>query len=341
MSACLPLSDSVRIGFQLHQNLAAQHSNYSYNPQQRCYPRVYLHSEQPRGFAGAVPLETIGRGPFFDMSWEEYCHLVQSKPLAMNILTFRDLTVAPNDNIRSQRPIQINNQSSLSFLPHFNSGITQLNNAMANSNSSFPTNYVVNNNVSFGYSTHNTLLRERLRDYLSQNTNETNQFMSMTGPWCNKTCCVPRTSTSSTFESVAPSQAIASSFAGIAHRDINRIGALGATPITSNLTVRANIPDNLSTIAGGRSSASSGYPYSGPTENPLPTETESGQNDNSDTNLCNYDYHSEATGDSNEFQLSEDEVQAEDQANASTNSILNNFSESVHSSVRAITSTSN
>ena len=344
MSACLPLSDSLRIGFQFHQSLTAQHGNYPYNPQQRSYPRVYLLREYPRGFSGPVPLETIGRAHLFDMSWEEYCNLVQSKPLAMNILTFRDLTGAPNDITRSQRPIQMYNQPSPFFLPHFNSGITQLN-AMATPNPIFPTNPVVNNNVNFGYSAHNAL--QRPRDYSSQNTNGSNHFMSRSSLWCNKSCCVPSTSTYSTFGSAATSQSTASSFAG-ADRDINRSSVWGANPTTFNPTAQVNLPDNLSTIAGGRSSASSGIPYCR-TENLLPSEqrfeTESGQNDtNSDDNIRDYDFNSEATGD--EFQTSEDEVQAENQtntalsaSNTSTASTMNNLSEPVRSFLHAITST--
>ena len=105
MSAYVPLSDSLRIALQFYQNLPTQPNNYSHNPQQVLYPRVYLVREQPRGLYGPVPLDSVGRTQQFDMSWEEYCSLVHSKPLAMNNLTFRDYTNAQNDNTRIQRGI--------------------------------------------------------------------------------------------------------------------------------------------------------------------------------------------------------------------------------------------
>ena len=133
------------------------------NPQQFFYPRVYLDREQPRGLYGPVPLDSVGRTQQFHMSWEKYCSLVHSKPLAMIILTFRDYTNAQNDNTRIQRGIPMYSRPSQILLSHLQRGIApqQARNTMSAQNPGFTSNHVVNNTANYGYSAQNTLVRER------------------------------------------------------------------------------------------------------------------------------------------------------------------------------------
>ena len=179
------------------------------NPQQFFYPRVYLDREQPRGLYGPVPLDSVGRTQQFHMSWEKYCSLVHSKPLAMIILTFRDYTNAQNDNTRIQRGIPMYSRPSQILLSHLQRGIApqQARNTMSVQNPGFTSNHVVNNTANYGYSAQNTLVRERpymTRHYTSQHTNGSNHFMNIASILCNNTCWVPRTSVIPTLRSYVP-----------------------------------------------------------------------------------------------------------------------------------------
>ena len=188
----------MRIALQFYQNPPTQPNNYLHNPQQVLYPRVFLVREPARGLNGLVPLNSGGRTQQFDMSWEECCSLVHSKPFAMNILTFRNYTNAQNDNTRNQRGIPLYSRPSQILLSHLQSGIApQPSNTMSLQTPGFTSNHVANNTANYGYSAQNTLVRERpclTRDYTSQHTNGSNHFMNIAGIWCNNTCCVPRTS---------------------------------------------------------------------------------------------------------------------------------------------------
>ena len=340
MSAYVPLSDSLRIALQFYQNLPTPPNIYSHNPQQVLYPRVYLVREQPRGLYGPVPLDSVGRTQQFDMSWEEFRSLVHSKPLAMNILTFRDYTNAQNDNTRIQRGIPMYSRPSQVLLSHLQSGIApqQPSNTMSVQNPGFTSNHVVNNTANYGYSAQNTLVREKpymTRHYTSQHTNGSNHFMNIAGIWCNNTCCVPRTSIIPTLRSYAPQPRL-SSFDGMTQQDLNTIDSnRTASTLTNNPSVQPNNSCNSSIIAGGRSSTSSDLRYLPAAKIRAPveqqSETDSGQGDNnSDDNMGDYDFDSEVSED--EFQLPPDSM-------TSIASTINNLSEPVVTPVAPITST--
>ena len=95
MSAFVPLSNTLRIGFQFppSTNQCRDQNNLTTPMQASVYPRVVI-SRDGGGLLGS------GRPDLLDMSWEEYCCLVQSKGLAMNILSFRDYTNSQTDASR-------------------------------------------------------------------------------------------------------------------------------------------------------------------------------------------------------------------------------------------------
>lgn len=114
MSACLPLSDSLRIWFQFQQQPVSMATNSCYPATlQHNYPKVHLGRDNSR--ASSTVSSTPVLPDFFELTWGEYCNLVQSKPIALNIITFRDCTYPPSDinqdyrqlNASFTRPSQI------------------------------------------------------------------------------------------------------------------------------------------------------------------------------------------------------------------------------------------
>ena len=94
MTACIPLSETLRISFQFSNSPPAAVNHSMSCAQQRAYPRVQLIREYTRSGmfgVGAMGI-SAGRPEYIEMSWDEYCCLTQSKLLAVNILSFRDYT---------------------------------------------------------------------------------------------------------------------------------------------------------------------------------------------------------------------------------------------------------
>ena len=120
MTAWLPLSETFRVGFHFVNNTPADNSQHNQTTQQYIYPRVYLLREHTReGLCGSSDIGASLRHDYLDFSWDEYCCLVQSKSLALNIVSFRDLTSTQRDanlqytysaphNYRLQNPLSSN-----------------------------------------------------------------------------------------------------------------------------------------------------------------------------------------------------------------------------------------
>ena len=120
MTAWLPLSETFCVGFHFVNNTTADNSQHNQTTQQYIYQRVYLLREHTReGLCGNSDIGASLRHDYLDSSWDEYCCLVQSKSLALNIVSFRDLTSTRHDanrqynysaphNYRLQNPLSSN-----------------------------------------------------------------------------------------------------------------------------------------------------------------------------------------------------------------------------------------
>ena len=149
MTACLPLSDTLRISFEFSQVVAAPMNQFGQAPQQSSYPEVFLVRENSGiGLPVGAPLQPPRRPKCLDMSWDEYCSLVQSKPLPLNIVSFRDQNSSQGgEGGRNQRTLSYYNRPSQALLFHFvdqNTPLTSVN-PIAATNMNSEAAYVRNN----------------------------------------------------------------------------------------------------------------------------------------------------------------------------------------------------
>ena len=142
MTAFLPLSNTLQLGFHFpNTNQPLDQNNLNNSTQSTPYPRVTIS----RGYAAESLCSSAGligsrRADSIDISWEEYCCLVQSKPLALNILTFRDYTNSQTDGGRMQYGLAIQNHTaSQSLTSSFYNGNyrTSLNTASTGNNPNY------------------------------------------------------------------------------------------------------------------------------------------------------------------------------------------------------------
>ena len=123
MTAFLPLSNTLQLGFHFpNNNQPLDQNNLKKSTQSTPYPRVtssrWYATESLCSSAGLIGSR---RADSIEISWEEYRCLVQSKPIALNILTFRDYTNSETDGGRMQYGLAIQNHTaSQSLTSSFN-----------------------------------------------------------------------------------------------------------------------------------------------------------------------------------------------------------------------------
>ena len=111
MTAFSLLSNTLQLGFHVpNTNQPRDQNNLNSSTQSTPYPRDTIS----RGYATESLCSSAGligsrRANSIEISWEEYCCLVQSKAIALNILTFRDYTNSQTDGGRMQYRLAIQN----------------------------------------------------------------------------------------------------------------------------------------------------------------------------------------------------------------------------------------
>ena len=149
MTACLPLSDTLRINFEFPQVVPEPMNHFWQTPQQSSYPNIFLVREYSGiGLPVGASLQPPRRPKNLDMSWDEYCSLVQSKLLALNIVSFRDQNISQGgESGRNQRTLSYYKCPSQVLLSNFvyqNTLLTSVN-PVAATNMNSAADYVRNN----------------------------------------------------------------------------------------------------------------------------------------------------------------------------------------------------
>ena len=149
MTACLLLADTLRINFEFPQVVLAPLNQFWRTPQHSSYPKVFLVREYSGiGLPVGPSLQPPRRPSYLDMSWDEYCSLVQSKPLALNIVSFRHQNNSQcGEGGRNQRTLFYYNRPSQVLLSNFvyqNTRLTSVN-PVAATNMNSAAAYIKNN----------------------------------------------------------------------------------------------------------------------------------------------------------------------------------------------------
>ena len=149
MTACLPLSDTMRINFEFPQVVLAPMNQFWQTLQQSSYPKFFLVREYSGiGLPVGASLQPPRRPNYLDMSWDENCSLVQSKPLALNKVSFRDQNKSQGgESGRNQRTLSYYDLPSKVLLSNFvyqNTPLTSVN-PVAATNMNSAAGYVRNN----------------------------------------------------------------------------------------------------------------------------------------------------------------------------------------------------
>ena len=202
------------------------------------------------------------------MSWDEYCSLVQSKRLALNIVSFRDQNISQGgESGRNQRTLSYFNHPSQVLLSNFvyeNTPLTSVN-PVAATNKNSAAGYL-RNNASKYRQTHldsSSIFPPRSSSSASSSSN---YYMNIPRISCGGTCFAQGEWRSGGAGGVAAN----SSHYQLSTQDPTTCHQLRQPIVSSSVSLTAQMSgngqasgsDNLSTIAGGRSSTSSDVPNS-------------------------------------------------------------------------------
>ena len=219
------------------------------------------------GLPVGASLQPSRRPKYLDMSWEEYCPLVQSKPLALNIVSFRDQNISEGgESGRNQRTLSYYNCPSQVLLSNFVYQSTPLNSVtpVAATNMNSAAGYVRNNASNY---------RQTQLDSSSSFPPRSSSSASSSSYFMN----IPRISSGGSCYAQgewrrggAGGVAAYSSHYQLSSQDPTTCHQLRQPIVSSSVSLTAEMSgnsqasgsNNLSTIAGGRSSTSSDVPNS-------------------------------------------------------------------------------
>ena len=271
MTACLPLSDTLRINFEFPQVVPPPMNQFWQTPQQASYPKLFLVREcSGLGLPAGASLQPPRRPNYLDMSWDEYCSLVQSKPLALNIVSFRNQNISQSgENGRNQRTLSYYNRPFQVLLSNFvyqNTPLTSVNPVAASNMNSAAA--CVRNNAS----NYRQTQLDSSSIFPPRSSSSSSYYMNIPRISCGGSCCAQEEWRGGGGGGSGGGGGVAanSSHYQLSTQDPTTCHQMRQPIVTSSVSLTAQMSgncqasgsDNLSTIAGGRSSTSSDVPNS-------------------------------------------------------------------------------
>ena len=218
------------------------------------------------GLPVGASLQPPRRSNYLDMSWDEYYSLVQSKPLALNIVSFRDQNISQGGGSgRNQRTLSYYNRPSQVLLSNFvyqNTPLTSVN-PVAATNMNSAAGYVGNNASNYRQT---QLDSSSFFPPRSFSASSSSYYMNIPRILCGGSCYAQREWRSGGAGCVAAN----SSHYQLSTQDPTTCHQLRQPIVSSSVSLtaeksgnsQASGSDKLFTIAGGQSSTSSHVPNS-------------------------------------------------------------------------------